>query len=127
METTVEDTNMKEVASYKFQDLSPFYDDAWKTFDFSKVDFETSKIEGVLKKLFQQLSENEIDCVWHENSYERVIWTRSLKEGLVQVTSFSLKFKSPNSDDQVSSFDELLDCMSDHCVYSGTDIHAMVL
>lgn len=118
---------MEEVSSYNLPDLTPVINRAWKTLDFSGYEQECNQIDSVLSKLFHQLKKRDIDCVWFDNSYERVVWTRSLKEaGAVQLTSFSTKFKSPNSDEQVSDVGDLLHCLAEHSIYKGVQVHAGV-
>ena len=118
---------MEEVSSYNFPDLTPSMNRAWKNLDFSGYEQECNQIDSVLSKLFHQLKKQDIDCVWFENDYERVVWTRSLKEaGAVQLTSFSTKFKTANSDEQVSDVGELLHCLAEHSIYKGVQVHAGV-
>ena len=119
---------MGEVNSYVFPDLTSSMLNAWKTLDFSGFEQECGQIDSVLAKLFHQLQLQDIDCVWFDNDYEKVVWTRSLKEkGAIQLTSFSQKFKTANSDDQVSDVGELLRRIKEHSIYKGVQVHAGVI
>ncbi len=112
---------------YKFQDLSKYERSAWETMDFSEFQKKCARIDCTLLELSKKLQDNQIDCVWFDNEYERVIWTRSLKQkNTIQVTSFNHRLQTPNSDEQVSNAEELLRSARESSVYTGIELHVLV-
>ena len=113
---------------FRLSNLSKTMDEAWETMDFSVYDKESKKIDFTLMELSRQLRSGLLDCVWFDNSYEKVIWTRSLKKkDAIQITSFSQKYKTPNGDEQASDYKELLEITKRSGIYNGIELHALTV
>ena len=112
----------------RLSNISKYMDEAWETMDFTVYDRKSKKIDFTLMELSRQLRSGLLDCVWFENSYEKVVWTRSLKQkDAIQITSFSHKYKTPNGDEQASDYKELLEITKRSGIYNGIKLHALTV
>lgn len=115
-------------AVIRLSNLSKTMDTAWETMDFSVYDKKSKKIDFTLMELSRQLRSGLLDCVWFDNSYEKVVWTRSLKKkDAIQITSFSQKYRTPNGDEQASDYKELLEITKRSGIYNGIELHTLTV
>lgn len=113
---------------YRFQSLDKCLDKALETMDFTESDRKSRKIDFTIMELSRQLRSGIIDCLWYENSYEKVVLTRSLKDkGVIQITSISQKDGLPNGDEQASDYKELLEIARRNSLYKGIKVHALTV
>lgn len=96
----------------RIRSISKYLDDAWKTFDFSKVEKIKSHNNSIYMDLSRQLRAGLIDCVWYESNEGTISLTRSLKhKDTIQITSFFHHNGTlvPSCDIQVNNYEELID------------------
>lgn len=118
---------MKETV-YRIRSISNCMEKAFETMDFTLCDKKSRKIDYTIMELSRQLRAGNIDCVWFDNSYEKVVWTRSLKhQGAIQITSFSQKDGLPNGDEQATDYEEMIDIARRNEIYNGVKLHALTI
>lgn len=96
----------------RIRSISKCLDDAWETFDFSKVEKIKSHNNSIYMDLSRQLRAGLIDCVWYESHEGTISLTRSLKhKDTIQITSFFHHNGTlvPSCDIQVNNYEELID------------------